>query len=302
MSKTVLSYSGTGVQGGPMAQAFAAAGYTTRTITRDPSKEGAQALVAAGVELRQGDLGDPASLAAANEGVDIVALLIPFFVPPPNSPMDYLRNAISAAEAAGAELLVWNPSGSIPEQRLGRATVDFRHDMLDMLRASSVPSITVAPGAYMENLMGPWTATAIRADDTLTYPLPEGERIGWISINDVAQLMVAAAGRPDKAGEIIRVNGPQFLTGPEMAQAFSNALERPIAWERLTPQQFGEQVGAVMGPEMGAMLAEDYAFINQHMKQIMSYRDMTLVLDDLDVSLTPLEAWVQQHAAAFAPQ
>lgn len=299
MSKTVLSYGGTGVQGGPMARAFAAAGYQTRTITRDPSKPGAQALAAAGVDVRAGDLGDMESLAAAHEGVDIVALIVPFFVQPPSSPLDYMRNAVQAAEAAGVERLVWNPSGSLTEERLGHPSLDFRHDFYDVLQASTIPHVVVAPNAYMENLMGPWTANDLRQNDTLAYPLAEGQRLSWLAVSDMAALMVAAAGERDLVNTVLRVNGPENLTGPEMAERFTQALGRPIAWQSLTPQEFGQQIGAVMGPEAGAGIAANYETLSQHFEQVMTFNDMSALQEQLGVSLTPLAEWVAHHAAAF---
>ncbi len=299
MSKTVLSYGGTGVQGGPMARALAAAGFNTRTITRDPSKDAAQALASAGVDVRAGDFADKNALAAAHDGVDMVALLVPFFVQPPHNPMAYLQNALDAAKVANVERIIWNPSGSITEERLGNPTVDFRHDMLDMIQATGIPYTVVAPGAYMENLMGPWTAGLIRENDELTYPLAEGKAIGWITANDVGAFVAEAAKRPELAGEIIRVNGPEHLTGPQMAQRFTQALGRDIRWRPLTAQQYGDQLAAVMGPEAGAGIAHAYTFLMANHDAVMPYYDMGTVLETLPVQLTPLADWVRNHAFAF---
>jgi uncharacterized protein YbjT (DUF2867 family) len=299
MTKTVLSYSGTGVQGNPMAHAFAAAGFNTRTITRDPSKDAAQALAGAGIDVRQGDLADKDALTAAHDGVDIVALLVPFFVQPPNTPMAYLQNALDAAKTANVQHLIWNPSGSITEERLGNPTVDFRHDMLDVIRATGIPYTVVAPGAYMENLMGPWTADLIREKDEVTYPLAEGKAIGWITANDVGAFIAEAAKHPELAGEIIRVNGPEHLSGPQMAERFTEGLGRQISWRALTPQQFGDQLAAVMGPEAGAGIAHVYTFLMANHDNVMPYYDMAPVTEKLPMQLTPLADWVRNHAFAF---
>jgi len=282
-----------------MAHAFAKAGFQTRTITRNPERDAAKALTDAGVEVCAGDLADAASLSTAHEGVDVVALVVPFFVPPPNSPMTYMQNAVDAAKNAGVELLLWNTSGPMSEQRMGNALMDSRHDLYAILEASGIPHIVLAPGSYMENLMGPWTVGGIRDNDELAYPIPDSKRLSWITTNDVAALMVEAAKHPELADSVIRISGPENLTGPDMAQRFSKALGRDIRWRQLTPRQFGDQIAAVMGPEAGDALANDYGFINEHMDEIMAYHDMAPVLEKLPVQLTPLEDWVRQHAFAF---
>lgn len=299
MNKTVLTYSATGVQGNPMARAFVQAGFQTRTITRNPDSEAAQALATQGIDVQQGDMGNLDQLKVANEGVDVVALLIPFFVPPPNNPMTYLQNVVAAAKHAGVKLIVWNTSGPMLEERVGRQMVDYRHDFYDILQDSGIPTIAIAPGAYMENLMGPWTAQGIITQGELTYPIPDGERLSWITTQDVAQLVVEAAQHPELAGEIIRVSGPENLTGTDMAERFSRALNRPIQWRKLTPREFGDQIAQFMGPEAGDGLAEDYTFMNENMKRVMAYHDMEPILAKLPVILTTLENWVQQHAFAF---
>lgn len=301
MSKTVLSYGGTGVQGSPMAQAFTAQGFQVRTITRNPDSEAAQQLRQQGVDVRYGDMADVASLKDATQGVDIIALLVPFFVQPPNDHKTYMQNVLAAAVDGGVEKIVFNTSGPLPEARTGRGMIDYRHDLQDLLVASGIPYVTLVPGAYMENLMGPWTATAIREVGTLAYPLPNDKRLGWISTQDVAAFMVEAAKNPDITNTIIRISGPENLTGPEMAQRFSQALGRTINWRSLTPREFGDQIATVMGPQAGDALADDYGFINANMDTLMAYHDMSPVLERLPVSLTPLEDWVRRYAFVFNP-
>ncbi|MEO0561965.1 MAG: NmrA family NAD(P)-binding protein [Chloroflexota bacterium] len=300
MAKTVLSYGGTGVQGGPMARAFAAAGWQTRTITRNPDSDAANALRETGIEVVQGNLSEPASLATAHKGVDVVALLVPFFGPPTMDRAALMQNAVNAAAAAGVERIVWNASGPMPEQQFGNPMIDAPHALQSILAGAGVPWVTVVPSAYMENLMGPWTAGGVRDADEIAYPLAEGNHLGWISTGDMAALMVAAAAQPDVENRIFRVNGPGYLSGPQMAEAFSQGLGREITWRELTPREFGNQVGAVMGKEAGDGLAMNYAFIAEHHDTIMPDHDMDAVLAQLPVTLTPLADWVRAHAFAFA--
>lgn len=301
MTKTVLSYGGTGVQGNPMAQAFAAQGFQVRTVTRNLDTEAVQTLRQQGVDVHHGDMADANSLVDATKGVDIIALLVPFFVQPPHDHRTYMKNVLAAAVDSGIEKIVWNTSGPMPEVRTGRPMIDYRHDLQDMIIESGIPYVTLAPGAYMENLMGPWTATAIRDTDVLAYPLPEGKRLGWISTQDVAALMVEAAKHPEMINTLIRISGPENLSGAEMAARFSQALGRKIDWRTLTPREFGDQIAVVMGPQAGDALVDDYGFINANMDSLMAYQDMSPILKQLPVSLTILEDWVRHHSFVFNP-
>lgn len=296
MNKTVLSYFATGSQGNAMARAFAAAGFDVRTVTRDPSGDAARALKDAGVDVRAGDLSDPDSLAAANTGVSIVALIVPFYHP---QSATYMRNAVGAAKRAGAELIVFNASSPIPERPAGHPSVDHRRELQDILEASGVPHITLAPGSYMENLLGPWTAGPVREDDELSYPIPEGTGFSWIATRDVAALMIEAAKRPALANTLLRIGGPENLTGPEMAASFSRALGRDIRWEYITPRELGDRCAAVIGQPAGNGLAEYYATVQENIEDVVPFHDMGPILQKLPVELTTLETWVREHAALF---
>ena len=63
--QTILVTGATGRQGGAVVDALQARGYAVRGMTRKPEGKKAQKLSAQGVEVVQGDFGDPASLSAA---------------------------------------------------------------------------------------------------------------------------------------------------------------------------------------------------------------------------------------------
>jgi len=69
--KIIAVIGATGAQGGGLVRAILAdpaSGFRARAITRNPSSDAAKALAAAGAEVVQGDLDDPASLVKSFEG------------------------------------------------------------------------------------------------------------------------------------------------------------------------------------------------------------------------------------------
>lgn len=297
-SLRVLVYGATGSQSSPVVHELLRRGHRPVVLSRSAQK--AQPLADAGAEVVVADMGDPAALVAASQGVDAVALLVPFFINPADAPR-FARNAIDAAREAGVRLLVWNTSGPMPPARTGDPGIDVRLDTADYLRASGVPHIIIQPTAYAENLLGPWTAPFVAREDKVAYPNPPEARVGWIASADVGALMVAALERPELAGRSFAVSGLENASGPELAAAFSAALGRAISYHPLPPREFGAILDAAFGPGAGNAAAAQYERAWESGVFPVMYADMAPVLAALPVRMHTLREWVAEHAAAFAP-
>ena len=292
----ILAYGATGSQGGPVARQLLQAGHEVRVLTRRP--ENAASLAGLGAEVVLGDMGDPASLQRASEGVDAVSLLVPFFTANPTDGAVYGRNAVDAARAAGVKLLVWNPSGEIPPARSGNPGFDVRLDVLGHLEASGVPYVVVQPTAYMENFLGPWTRQEILEADTFAYPTPNEVRMQWVATEDVARFMVYALEHPELAPLNVEVSGPEALNGEGVAASFSRGLDRNIRFRAMTPDEFGSKLNAVF-PGMGEAAAAGYRMAYEQPERFSTNVDIGAALEQLPVELTTLEAWVRARSGAF---
>lgn len=80
-SKLICVVGATGNQGGSVARRFLAAGFRVRGLTRNIASPTAQALSAAGIEVVAADLADPASLAAAFRGANVIFSVTNFWEP-----------------------------------------------------------------------------------------------------------------------------------------------------------------------------------------------------------------------------
>ncbi|HVW69719.1 MAG TPA: NmrA family NAD(P)-binding protein [Steroidobacteraceae bacterium] len=293
----VLVYGATGSQAHPIVQQLLDRGHQPRVLTRDPAKSAAR--FAAGVDLVHGDLSDAASLLAASRGVDAVAFMIPAFLSDPENALLYTEQAIQAAAAGGARLVVWNTSGRFPEpgedREVGKAMLATRA----VLEAGGLPLITVAPTTYMENLLGPWTVNGIRSAGRVAYPVLANRKMGWIASRDVCALMVAALERPQLAGRVFRVSGVEALTGSQLAAAFSAVLGRPLSYYTLSPAEMKAELEKAFGPGSGDEVAGEYALDQADPHPPAKYYDMSAVLADLPVRMTSIREWIAANAAAF---
>lgn len=294
MSELVLTYGAGGAQGAPVALGLLEAGYRVRALVRDPAKN--RALAEAGAEVVAGDLADPGSVRRATEGARRVFLMLPFSGG--GNPLDFARNAVTAAREAGVELLVLNTSGQTPRAPTGLPMLDYRIELERRVRESGVPSIILRPTAYMENFLGPWVLPRLRAEDVLAYPVEAERPTSWIAAQDLGRFAVAALGRPDLAGQAFDLGGPQALRGAEIAGAFSRALGREVRYEAISPEAFGAIMGRVLGPEAEAGIVAAYRAGAAAPPDAMVV-DMAGVLAQLPVPQTSLEDWVRQHAEQF---
>ena len=102
----------TGAQGGGLARAILAdpdGGFGVRALTRDPDKDQAQALAAAGAEVVQADLDDEASLERAFAGAYGAFCVTNFWEHySAEKEIEQARNQAAAAKAAGLQHVIWS--------------------------------------------------------------------------------------------------------------------------------------------------------------------------------------------------
>ncbi len=288
----ILVTGATGAQGRPVAEQLIAAGHRVRILVRDLTK--ASELVAHGAEVVHGSYDDPAAIALAADGQDAMFLLLPFFHP--NA--QHARNLISAAREAGLRRIVWNATGRIPPVPTGAPGMDIRLTIREALAASGLEWVALQPTVYMENLLGPWTAPELAAADRLAYPIPDTLGLQWISHQDAAAFAVAAFGLVGRPQEAIEICGPETLTGPQTAQAFTDALARPVAFRPMPPREFGEIMDRVMGGG-GDAVAGFYEAVAANPHLMATQIDHRALLQQLPIRPTTMEDFARNHATLF---
>ena len=284
----VLVYGSTGTQGSPVVEHVLNAGRPVRALTRDPGR--AQHWAARGAEIAVGDLGQPETLRAASEGVDLVVLQLPLqydFA----LHETYGKNAVDAARAAGVELVVLNTSAHVfPGTDVH--VYQARQEVVDYLQASGVPSIVLRPTFYMEILLGPWIRPGIVDHGVVAFPLPADFPMSWVSAGETAAYAVAALDRPDLAGRTFDIGGPQSLTGNEIAHQFSQLLQKSVSYVPIAPDDYERALAPVFGPTVAFEVASQVKYIIGTGDGSV---DMTGPAAEFSVRPTTLQEWLRAH-------
>jgi uncharacterized protein YbjT (DUF2867 family) len=237
MTKTIAVHGATGPQGAPVASLLTAAGYDVRPATR-----------ASGV-----DLGDRASLEAAYAGADAVVLQLPLVYD--ERAIAMADNAARAAEAAAVRHLVINTGGPLPPTPIGVPFVDARH----LAATADVPLVSVLqPTTYLENLSAPWSATRVARDGVVAYPVPAEAPMRWVATEDVAVAIERAIAR-SMAGWFALPGIAR--TGHEIAAVLGEVLRRPVRWETISADAFGDLLRPHVGDHAADGTAAVYAML-----------------------------------------
>jgi uncharacterized protein YbjT (DUF2867 family) len=215
----ILVAGGTGRLGTVVVSELAENGLEVRILTRDPAR--ATHLVGIASDIATGDVRDRASIERAMDKVTIVVSAVhgfagPGHVTPASIDRDGNVNLVDSATAAGADVVLMSVVGASADSpmELFRA----KHDAEEHLRASGASWTIVRSTAFVEL----WA-------DIMTKPIVFGRGenpINFVSVHDVAAVVVHAITDPNLRGQILEVGGPQNVTFNEFATLLQQARGR----------------------------------------------------------------------------
>lgn len=294
----VLVYGATGSQQFPVIKALQNKGAEVVATTHLADK--LEMLKQNGASAVLADMADANRLKEITKGVDAISFLVPFFLANPNEGFNYAKNAIDAAIANNVKLLVWNSSGFILPVKIGNPSMDYRIDIANYLKESSLPHIIIQPSVYAENLLGPWTAPFVINEKKVAYPTPEEMPVGWIATKDVAAFVAEAIYKPELAGKSFLVSGIENLKGNQLAQKFSIGLKQTISYYPMPPKDFGQILDSLFGAGAGKGAEAMYQEITDTKNYPVMYNpEMANVLSQLPIQMTSIEEWVAQNKSSF---
>jgi uncharacterized protein YbjT (DUF2867 family) len=221
----ILVTGATGNIGRELARELDARGAKFRVLVRDSARA---ARLPDRAERFVGDLGAPATLRAAFDGVEKLFLLTQ------GIGADYAAHAVAAARSAGVSHIVFVSSQAV----LGRpmpAMARWHHDREEIIRASGMPATFLRPSGFMTNALD-WLPT-IREGGYVIDPIGPGRYapIDPADIAAVAALILTGDGHP---GEDYAPTGDETFTVKEQVRILAAAIGRDIeVREAATPAE-----------------------------------------------------------------
>lgn len=272
MSK-ILVTGATGNVGSHVVSQLAGAGLEVRAFARRPER------VRAAVEVVQGDLYEPETLAPALKDVESVFLLWPGFT---------TGNAaeVVAAVARHARRVVYLSALG------GDGAPSHYAEIEELIRRSGLGWTFLRPGGFAANTLG-WAGQVRQG--VVRWPYGEASR-ALIHERDIASVAVHVLTSAGHNGAAYALTGPEELTQAEQARVIGEATGRAVRWEEQPVEEARERLMAAWG---------EPAFVEGALTTWESFvtrpeRATDTVERLLGRPALTFRQWAEEHAADFA--
>lgn len=215
--KVIVVLGATGQQGGAVARSLVADGrWRVRALSRSPDSRAARRLAAAGLDVVEADMDDPASLRSAFGGAYGV-----YSVQGTDQGSEVeTRRGIAVADAARmarVQHFIYSSVGGA-DRRSGVPHFESKWRVEQHIRGMGLPSSIVRPVFFMDNFVKPALRLVLTA--LLRSYVPNGKPLQMIATTDIGKWVAHAFAHPDvfigKAEEI----AGDALTCTEIIEAF----------------------------------------------------------------------------------
>jgi uncharacterized protein YbjT (DUF2867 family) len=304
--KRVIAVVGaTGAQGGGLVRAILgdpAGGFGARAITRDPNKDAAKALSAAGAEVVRADIDDVESVKRAFAGAYGAFCVTNFWEHfSGEKEKAQAKNLADAAKATGVQHAIWS---TLEDTRRLMSPDDARMPMLqEKYRVphfdakaeadayfAGLPITYLVTSFYWDNLyafgLGPKKAD----DGVYRWSFPMGnKRLAGIAADDIGKVAygIFKAGR-QYIGKTVGITG-ENLTVDEMSQKLSKALGVQVEYTAVEPDAY-RGFGFPGADEMGNM----FQVYRDFEKEVLGARNVD-VARSLNPSLQNFDQWLARN-------
>lgn len=206
-------------------------------------------LAARGVQVRQADYTQPATLDAAFQGADKLLLISSSEV---GQRVPQHRAVIDAAQRAGVKLLAYTSLLHADVSPLGLAAEHQATEAL--LRTSGLPHVILRNGWYTENYAA--SVPAALAHGVLLGSAGTG-RIASAARADYAEAAAAVLTQDDQAGRVYELAGDTAYTLAELAAEITTQSGKEIAYKDLPEADYKAiLLGAGLPEGLAALLAD----------------------------------------------
>jgi uncharacterized protein YbjT (DUF2867 family) len=290
----ILVVGATGLLGLEVSRRLQAGGHTVAGLVRAASPKQA-ALRALGVEVRPGDLRDPATLGPACRSVETVVCTATSVVTggSENSLAQVdgagLAHLIEAARAQGVKRFVFvsaspNLSEAAPLMRFKRATERT-------LRASGLEYVILQPCSFMDIWLGPALGWDLQAGTARIFGPGTGP-VSYICVADVAAYTAAVAVDRRVANQDIPLGGPEALSPRQALAIIEKAVGKRFKVTAV-PGFVPRTAGVVLrpfNPKLASLMTVGGEVVGGDIIDNARARSLA------DVRLTPLAEWAARAA------
>jgi uncharacterized protein YbjT (DUF2867 family) len=283
----ILVTGATGVNGNALLRRLSVSGVAVRALVRNPARADAIAALPH-VEIAQGDMARPETLAAALRDVDRAMLISS------SDPMmlDVQSNFIDAAVKAGVRHVV-KLSGIMPELDSAFRFARMHGEIEKKLEASGMAFTHLRAGEFMTAYFR--QVPAIAAKGAIFLPMADA-RIASIDVDDIAEIAAKVLTGAGHEGRTYPLTGPQALTMAEVAEMLSAATGKTIRYVNVPPEDARQaQLAGGMPPYLADALFELFAE-RRNGKEAKVWPDAEILLGRQPTSF---DEFAKRNAAVF---
>jgi uncharacterized protein YbjT (DUF2867 family) len=254
--KIIAVFGATGAQGGGLARAILQdknSEFAVRAITRDSNSEKARKLAELGAEVVVADIDDKQSVRQALEGA-YGAYFVTFFWDhfSPEKEQAQARDMAEAAKEAGLKHVIWSTLEDtrewvpLDDDRMptlqGKYKVphfDAKGEADQFFQDLEVPTTFMRASFYWDNFIYFGLGPKKGPDGNLYLTLPvDNKKMAGIASEDIGKCAYGIFKQgEEQIGKTVGVAGEQ-LTGEEMAEAMSKALDQKVIFNNVSPDTF----------------------------------------------------------------
>lgn len=295
--KLILVTGATGTQGSATIAQLLAQGHRVRAMTRNPLSEQGKSMSATGVQVVYGDYENPASLAAALQGISGV-----FSVQIPSLERDdsEYRHAVALIDAAKRESIQQFVHVSVSGVDLYKTVLPEQEHLWDKpfwdsklhveaaVRAANFPAVTLLrPALLMENFITPKVGFAFPElrQGKIVIAMHQDTPLALIAAQDIGKFAAAAFDHPDRFHEKSLELAGDRLTIPEIASILSRVAGQSVSASCLTP-------AAAIAQGKHPMVVQHQTWANE-----VGYPVAIEELRNYGVTLTSFTAWAEVNQA-----
>jgi NAD(P)H dehydrogenase (quinone) len=222
-----------GKTGRAVIKALVARGASVRALVRNAAHEAA--LRAMGThDVVIGAMDDPAALARATQNVEAVYHICPNVSP---HEVAFARALVTAATHSGVARLVYH---SVLHPQIEAMPHHWNKLRVEELLFSSILDITILqPTAYMQNSLAEWDRMV--SDGVYRVPYPVETRLSLVDLEDIAEAAALVLTNSGHSGATYELVGTPPLSQIEIAEAFGQALRKPVRAEAETVEAWEQR-------------------------------------------------------------